>query len=185
MSCGCFGGPRRATLALLALASGALSAGCGGPGTGNVSGRVLLANGKPLPGGTVTFFPVERGSDRNPVSATVKADGSYDAAAVPAGEVHISVSNASLDPRAGTPAFAAGPKGYMPGMPPLNKIGPPKGALKGAEMSPPALPKPEGTFVPLDPRYADPERSGLTYEVRPGDQKHDIEGIVALGPGKQ
>jgi hypothetical protein len=154
-----------------------LAVGCGGgPGTAHVSGKVLLQGGQPLPGGTITFFPVEGGKDRLPVTATIKPDGTYDASAVPVGKVKISISNAALDPRAGTPAFMQ-QGGFLPGMPSPDKIGPPKGALKGSE---PFLKsaKPEGKYVPIDPKYADAEKSGLTYEVRPGDQTHNIEGIL-------
>ena len=58
----------------LAAAAGVL-AGCG-PGKGRVSGQVLF-NGKPLPGGWVTFQPAVRG--HNPVSAEIDRDGNYSA----------------------------------------------------------------------------------------------------------
>jgi hypothetical protein len=171
--------PRLIGLGLLAFGVACLSAGCGGgAATAHVSGKVLLQNGKPLPGGTVTFYPQERGPGKNPVSATIKPDGSYEAPAVPVGRATITVSNAALDPRAGTPAFAGGGNPLMGKN--MSAIGPPKDALKGVEGPAPAK-KPEGTFIQLDPKYASPERSGLTYEVEPGSQVHNIEGIVAIG----
>jgi hypothetical protein len=62
---------------------GALSllslAGCGGTGpyTGTlypVKGQVLLADGKPLPGGTVQFLPKQGGL---PASGKIEADGTF------------------------------------------------------------------------------------------------------------
>ena len=35
--------------------------------------------------------------------------------------------------------------------------------------------KRDGKYVPIPPRYRDPEKSGLTYTVRAGSQTHDIE----------
>ena len=54
-------------------------AGCGGPGpyTGSlyqVKGQVLLADGKPLAGGTVKFIPKQGGL---PASGKIEADGAF------------------------------------------------------------------------------------------------------------
>lgn len=62
-----------AALSLLALA------GCGGPGpySGSlyrVKGRVLLADGSPLTGGTVRFIPTQGGL---PASGKIEADGTF------------------------------------------------------------------------------------------------------------
>src|SRR6516225_9304426 len=65
----------------------ALAAGCGGRGT--VSGQVLY-KGKPVPGGWVTFRPVD--ASANTVNARIDQNGHYEAT-LPTGEVKIAVDN--------------------------------------------------------------------------------------------
>jgi hypothetical protein len=55
------------------------TAGCGGPGPYSgtlypVKGQVLLADGKPLPGGTVHFIPKQGGL---PASGKIETDGTF------------------------------------------------------------------------------------------------------------
>ena len=57
------------------------------PRTGNVSGTVKF-DGKPLPGGTITFFDEKNGA----FSSAIEADGSYSVAGVRAGRAKIAVA---------------------------------------------------------------------------------------------
>jgi hypothetical protein len=145
---------------LLAVALVPLASGCGA-GTGHVSGKVLQKDGQPLPGGIVTFFP-QRGGRGNPVSTTINPDGSYDAPSLPAGPVKIAVNN---------DAFKKGAESAYTKSPIGRKGGPPH----DVKMPTPEGPGLQGTYVPIDARNADPEHSGLVYEVQPGTQSHNVE----------
>jgi hypothetical protein len=66
---------RTAIVSVLSL----VSAGCGGtgPGTGRLyptTGRIILADGKPLTGGSVRFIPIAGGS---PATGKVRPDGTF------------------------------------------------------------------------------------------------------------
>ena len=63
-----------------------LAAGCG-PGKGDVSGTVQY-QGRPLPGGTITFFDQKHRVTASPIGS----DGRYAVAGVTAGPVKITVS---------------------------------------------------------------------------------------------
>src|SRR5688572_2994584 len=80
-------------LAAVALAVAA-AAGCGGPAPGRVTGRVLL-DGKPLPGGILTFVPADfKGQS---VAAALDESGNY-SVDLPAGDVLVSFDNRNLAP---------------------------------------------------------------------------------------
>ena len=57
------------------------------PRTGNVSGTVKF-DGKPLPGGTITFFDEKNGA----FSSAIETDGSYSVTGVRAGRARIAVA---------------------------------------------------------------------------------------------
>ena len=77
----------RRVLGPLALACviGIVTPGCSKPSTAHVYGTVTTGDGKPLPGGTVMFYPTE-GKTRH-AQATIKDDGSYDIPNAPTGKV--------------------------------------------------------------------------------------------------
>lgn len=132
-------------------------AGCGG-GKGDVTGEVKY-NGNPVPAGRVTFLS-DAGEHRS-FAVPIK-DGRYTIPAFPAGPVKISVETfppvAAVDPSV-TPTGV--PKSAMAG------FGPPAGGDQYASQP--------GKYVPLPPRFANPEQSGLTYTVTGGKQEHDVE----------
>jgi hypothetical protein len=158
-------------------------AGCSGSTTAHVSGKVFLADGKPLPGGTVWFFPTD-GSKSLPASAQISEEGSYDMPKAPLGQVKITVTNLELKDDMPPPVGQGG------GIP---KMGGAKGpmtgkgaATKGAKMGPmddskgaappwQPPPKPPGTYVPIPARFSKPETSSLSYDVKPGNQTYDIK----------
>jgi hypothetical protein len=104
----------------------------------------------------------------------------------PVGKVKVTVSNLELKEGAVNPPVGmgggipapSGPGGRMPGGgPPKGAGGPPKDAIKG-EQTPPGWqppPKPEGKYVPINKKYQDAEQSGLTFEVKSGEQNIDIK----------
>jgi hypothetical protein len=156
---------------LLLLPSGL---GCG-PGTGQVSGDVLF-NGKPVPGGTVTFQPAD--NRYNTVSAQIDENGHYQAT-VPAGDALIAVDNRALQEAAAPGA------GTTSAPPPKAVIGPPAGAMEkamegkgapGGQRGPMAgSQKPPGKYVPIPKKYYNTATSDLKYTVQRGAQQHPIE----------
>jgi hypothetical protein len=148
-----------------ALLIAVLVAGCHGHDhdTGRVSGRVLL-NGAPLPGGRVTFMPVD---GRNPVMAILSEDGTYPPVELPVGEVLVRVDNRELQQ-------IVAPRSFTP---PARDL---KNALvkmgKGGQIPVPPSPKPSipGHYVKIDPKYHNTDTSGLGFRVEPGEFTHDI-----------
>jgi hypothetical protein len=140
-----------------------------------------MADGKPLPGGTVSFYPV--GGKGNPSVAQIGEDGSYDMPDAPLGEIQISVNNANLKAGAAQPpvGMSKTPAGRdNPGG------GAPKDALKDKKMpewQPP--PKAPGKYVPIDKKFNSPETSGLTLKVTGGDQDHNIQLSESPPQGRQ
>jgi len=137
-----------------------LSAGCSSKGA--VTGKVLY-QGKPLPGGTVTFFCGSKGTFTSPI----KEDGSYNVDKVPAGDVKIGVETQSLNRNRG--AIPKMPDGYKEKF----KSMIPQDVDAGEVM--PGFASSPGKYVSIPEHYSDPEKSGLTYTVTGGQQPHDIE----------
>lgn len=172
-------GRKAGGLAFLLLGLAILTAGCSKPRTALVSGKVYAPSGKPLPGGSVVFYPTEGRTKHS--TAEIKEDGSYEMPNAPTGNVKIAVNNIHL--KEGIPA----PVGLGGGMPKM-----PKGAMKGGKAMPADAGQPPKTvdkeglegsktapqlsrYVPIDPKFADPEKSGLTFEVKAGTNTHDIK----------
>jgi hypothetical protein len=153
------------------LALGCLATGCGAS-KGQVTGKVLQKNGSPVPGGTVTFFPQGSG---NPTSAVIGPDGKYDMKDVPAGPVQIAVETESM-----RPGSAKAPIGMASNPAPAGRAnpggGPPKDAL--ADKGRPAWEGPAirpGKYLQISKKFARPDTSGLTLDVKGGKQEHDIQ----------
>jgi hypothetical protein len=155
--CCCFRGA--SLLGFLVLAG--LAAGCGA-GQGTVSGKVLF-NGKPLPGGWLTFRPAD--PSKNNVTAQIDENGHYEAV-LPAGEVKIAVDNREWEPAA--PMKTVLPPGVkLPAAPKTTADAP---AVTSAASKPP------GSYVPIPAKFYDADSSGLTFTVTSGkSQTHDIE----------
>jgi hypothetical protein len=131
-------------------------AGCS-PGEGTVSGQVLMSNGKPLPGGWLTFRPAD--GRANAVPALIDPNGNYEAK-LPEGDVQISVDNRELQRT---------PPGPRPEPPPGIKL------PNMVDAAPAAGGKLAGTYVPIPEKYYTVETSGLRYTVTKGAQSHNIE----------
>jgi hypothetical protein len=133
-------------LALVALAA----AGCGAPSTGALRGKVLY-DGAPVRGGSVTFHCAGGRS----ILTGILADGTYAVDNLPPGPARVCVDTRELDP--------AQRKAYA--------YEPPAGAKK-------ALPgggtAPAAAYVAVPLKYADPETTDLTVEVKGGRQTFDL-----------
>jgi hypothetical protein len=121
--------------------------GCGGR-QGSVSG-VVTYNGRPLTGGTVVFI----GADGKPSEpATIGPDGKYSATDVPAGRAKVAVD----DPPPATPPPGSVPK-EMANDPEVREA-------RSRAVS----------YVPIPPKYRDPDQSGLAFDVKSGSNTFDI-----------
>jgi hypothetical protein len=142
-------------LALLFLGS----AGCSSSGT--VSGKVKMKD-QTLDRGTITFTSLDKQWVR---TSAIGEDGSYTISKAPPGPMKISI--VSTGP---TQQFQAKAKKKMPTTQGEKDEDLPTRArmmhMQGAS-------RPSGPSVPK--KYNDPETSGLTYEVKPGNQEHNIE----------
>jgi hypothetical protein len=139
-------------------------AGCGGA-RAKVWGRVLY-DGKPVPGGLVTFVPAD--PKERAVTAMLDGDGNYEAL-LPPGEVNIAVDNRELEPRDARPA------GLPKDIPAVKDLGGAKPDHSRPKSSPNAGGNRVGRYLKIPDKYYDFEKSGLKYAVEPGNQKHDIE----------
>jgi hypothetical protein len=136
-------------------------AGCGGD-QNKVSGQVKY-DGKPVPGGTVTFFPTAPGG--RAAMAELDEQGNY-TVVLPVGEVKISVDNRELEPLS---PGGGGVPSDLPIAPDVKKrLGDPKPGK-------PQPNRPSGRYRWIPQKYYMVETSGLTYVVEHGDQTHDIE----------
>ncbi|CAN0264765.1 unnamed protein product, partial [Phaeothamnion confervicola] len=133
-------------------------AGCGGQPPrsvdhAEVTGKVLL-QGKPVPGGQVSFVAVTGGFA---ASGNIDENGNYQIKA-PVGEVKITVNNTALQGRKGAGGKgAAGPKQL------------PHPKQSGAEE-----PNAKTQWVSIPSRYSNADTTDLKYTVTPGPQTHDI-----------
>jgi hypothetical protein len=138
----------------------------------------LQKNGKPLPGGFITFTPNPPVTGLAPAVATIKPDGTYDAPAVPVGLVQITITNDML--KKPDPSKAQQNQELLAKRPPLPK----DFAAKSGDKSsiPPGAGERveggaaiEGTYVAIDPKYGNASKSGLSLQVTGGDQTHTVE----------
>jgi hypothetical protein len=134
-----------------------LSAGCSSRGT--ISGKVTI-NDQPVHRGTITFYTLDKSWAS---AASIGEDGSYTIAKVPLGPVKISVVSAERNPRLGAKFKARST--LAPGEANAEDVPPKFRNRFNPEASGPSVPK----------KYNDPETSGLTYEVKPGKQEHNID----------
>jgi len=134
---------------LFAVAAAVGLAGCpaGGDRPASVTGHVTY-NGKPVTSGTVVFVG-EDGKSSYP--GPVQPDGSYSIAQAPVGKVRLSFDNPP-PPR----TAAAGQK------PPAND----------PEVQEEA--KAASLYVATPPKYKDPDKSGITFELKRGRNGCDI-----------
>jgi hypothetical protein len=136
-------------LFLLPVLAVLLTLGCGEQ-KASVSGKVSYGT-TPIPAGIVTFVH----SNGTAKTATIKEDSSYKIEGISPGKVTVCVDTSSAKPAPIPPGPGAPP-------PPDSEYKPPYGQA-------------QGKWVPIPAIYINPKSSTLTYEVKPGDQKHDIK----------
>jgi hypothetical protein len=141
-------GFRRGTAALLLLLA-VMVVGCGGQRIGTVTGTVTV-NGEKMEKGMVTFYTEDLKIAKG---GAIQSDGTYKIDDFPAGPVKITVMN--------NPPVTGG--GLVLG-----------GAAKPKDPAQRNYFDTPGKYFDLPAKYRDPAASGLTYEVKAGDQVHDI-----------
>jgi hypothetical protein len=163
---------------LFVLLLGLSAVGCGLNSKGNISGKVLY-DGKPLPGGLVTFVPT---SGQGAFTSRLGPDGSYSLEKVPTGPMKIAVK--AFPPKQGGGRSGGGRSGGGRLKPMADKVKSGKITLsdetrakmsKGMKEQLEAAAGPKEADVSVPPQYSDPEKSGLQYTVTSGSQTHDVE----------
>jgi len=117
---------------------------CGHKPLGNVSGSVTC-DGKPITYGQISFEIEEAGVPNRMRTADIR-QGKYSLEKVPVGRVKVAISSVKVDPNPGD-------------------------SPKGSE-TPPA--PPTGPYIAVPSSYAQPSTSGLSYEVKEGNQTKDF-----------
>jgi hypothetical protein len=138
------------------------TSGCARP-TGSISG-VVTYKGASLPYGRVTLVC----ADGTVVSGKIESDGTYTIPQAPVGPAKVAVRSieeampavTAVDTNELPAAKDAGPSTNLPRGPMM---------MQAAEKT---KPKPKALRIPE--HYQQAEKSGLTYEVLPGDQTYDI-----------
>jgi hypothetical protein len=124
--------------------------GCGGKRTGFVTGKVTY-QGRPLTSGAITFH----GEDGRTDSGAINAEGNYVVPNAPTGAVKVTVVvrvvKSIAPPRSGPGGTAT------------------KHPDEGKQPRAPAV-----VPVVIPARYEDPDKSGLTFQVRAGKQTIDV-----------
>jgi hypothetical protein len=121
-----------------------------------VRGQVSY-KGKPVPGGTVRFYPESGGV----YTATIGPDGAYSVTDVPAGETGVAIETESAKPHTKTMADYGAGKGQKVQLEPL-----PSGGNQPASAE---------HFVAIPTKYNNKKTSGLTVTLAGGKQSHNFD----------
>lgn len=132
--------------------------GCG-PRTGVVSGEATY-KGKPIPGGLLTFRPVDE--SQNSASYELLRDGKFKIE-LPVGEMLICIDNREFEPRPAT----------TPAIPPGMNL--PPEVLKSMQASSKESSKVSDRWVKLPEKYYQIETSDLKITVKGGEQSEVLE----------
>ncbi len=132
--------------------------GCG-PSTGVITGEVTY-KGKPVPGGLLTFRPVDE--SQNSASYELARDGKFKIE-LPVGETLICIDNREFEPRPAT----------SPAIPPGMNL--PAEVLKSMQASSKESTKVSDRWVKLPEKYYQIETSDLKITVKGGQQSEVLE----------
>jgi hypothetical protein len=151
--------------------------GCSEP-TGTISGKVTF-KGEAVTSGSVNFVPAE-GDASKATFAMIQSDGSY-TATVPTGKMKIAIVTPSGD--SNKSASSSGGSGSYTGSSGKGKSSTPQakasatpqnfGMPKGVEV-PDSYVRKESKYFNIPSKYKDPDSSGLSTEVKSGENKYDI-----------
>lgn len=139
--------------------------GCGDAPRSQVRGRITL-NGQPLTNCVVMFF----GQDKQVYRADLRADGTYTVDGVPRGPIRVAIQQEAPRP-APRPMSGAGVGGKAASA----EIA--KDDQKGASRMPEPEPEPKlkSFGPPLPAKYAQPDTSGLAFELNEPSQEWSVD----------
>jgi hypothetical protein len=165
--------PTRGRVCFVAVVSilAVTAAGCKqGPVHGIVSGKVLL-DGKPLPGGTLSFVSSQPGTST--IFAKIDESGNYGPVDLPLGEIQVAVDNRSLAPP--PPRGNVDPTAHMKRLSPeLRKMRADTVKQQTAAPQPEGVPAQSGNYVKIPDRYYQIESSNIRFSVEAGEHQRDI-----------
>ncbi len=161
-------------LLFVALMVPVFSSGCGGAATAEISGTVKR-DGEPLPAGRISFTVDGKGASGQIVN------GAYTVKGVPIGQAKVSVTTNYIkrDAESTIKGIQNDPSARMRTPPPGAKLTPEQRQMfqKQSQEAMAAMKKAQEalkTYRPISARFMDPEKSGLTYEVKKGDNTFDV-----------
>lgn len=149
--------------------------GCGSS-KGKVNGEVTL-DGKPLPGGTITFHP----SKGNPVGGEI-TDGKFSVTGVPTGTAKVTVATAYMKQEAEALGMANQNTGMSMGrnappgaaMPPEAKAALEKEKQRSQESASKAK-ELRARYREIPEKYTQPDTSGLSTQIKSGVNNFEVQ----------
>lgn len=136
----------------------------------SVHGKVTY-KGQTVGGGTVSFYPKTQ-DEGGGFGCPIKADGTYEAPSMPAGEYEVAIETESNNPDRKTPTY--GPKG--PGGGDKKQQGGQdfyKQKMREMGKAPEAT-EAKGPYVKIEPKYNDRKKSGLTVTLTNGKNEKNF-----------
>ncbi len=151
--------------------------GCGGnkAAPAGVSGKVTY-QGKPVTGGQISFIPDGSGS---PYTSQIKSDGTYQVTDVPSGECTVTIEALPDPNKAKGPAYGQGQMedaakaAEKAKSEHKDKSGMQMPAAGGSPVPGAAGSGPQGQYMKLPEKYADPKTSGLKMSIKKGSNTKD------------
>ena len=129
--------------------------GCGGQKNAKLTGKVSY-KGSPLPGGILTLNPPDE-KTQSSIPIVIKPDGTFVTMSVLLGNYKVGITS----------------MGTNPALDPSRKRAP--AGVKMREGGPPSSNLPEGAkHVDLPQKYARPDTSGLSWDVKGGSQEKNF-----------
>jgi hypothetical protein len=136
----------------------AVLSGCGQPRS-QVHGTVRY-QGKPLAEGTIVFLA----PDNQAYPVKIHSDGSYQIASLPRGRVRVGVQMAQPRTPSRPPPSAKDTDSFTANAMKTDD------ATKGRHKPPLSVPA-----VKFPPRYADPDQSGLNFDLQSSEQEYSVD----------
>jgi hypothetical protein len=133
--------------------------GCGQPRS-RVHG-IVRYQGKPLISGTIVFLA----PDNQAYPVKIQSDGSYQIASVPRGHVLVGIQAERPRPTSRPQPGSKAADGFAKAEVKLDDAGP-KGRTRPQPATPPAA---------IPPEYADPNHSGLSFDLESSEQEYSID----------
>jgi hypothetical protein len=140
-----------------------------------VSGKVTY-RGAPVPGGTVQIVPTGGGA---PLTMALHSDGTFRTGSVPFGEYRVAVETESAKGALQKMFPGQGPtEAELAQLPPQQRANMPvthTPSQADLEKMPPEMRAQIPVYVEIPGTYADPNKSGLTWEIKKSEEKKNFD----------